>query len=134
MRTTLTLTLIAVGAVLLGGCGDDVASRDEFVDSLVTWLEEDSGGSIPEGAGGDEAIAVLEDFAGCMYDEISDDSQLVKDLMDDPDAVAEERMENAEVCSKKFADQIAEIMFGSREEMEETMRELQEPTIPSGSQ
>ena len=131
MRTT--LALIAVSAVLLGGCGDDVASRDEFVASLATWLEEDSGESFPEGAEGDEAIAVLEDLAGCMYDEVSDDSQLVKDLMDDPDAVADERMEDAEVCSKKFADEIAEIMFGSREEMEETMRELEEPTIPSAS-
>lgn len=71
---------LAVGAILLTGCssGSDIPTKAEWIKSVRDRMGSDL--SSLEGSGIDSAKAnkIIDDFLGCTYDKIKDDTQLLE--------------------------------------------------------
>lgn len=72
--------LLAVGGIVLTGCGgDDIPTKSEWTATVRKQIDSDA--AKLEGSGIDSAAAnkIIDDFLGCVYDKIKDD----KDLLDE---------------------------------------------------
>ena len=87
-RNRTTGAVLVAGALLLSApltaCGASTPTRDEFIAELRTTM----GNDLTEGAGldvdGDALRTLVDDFLGCTYDAVRNDSELLTQLMRDP--------------------------------------------------
>jgi hypothetical protein len=107
---------IAGATVLLSGCGgNELPSKSEFVDQVKESMGTDVTSSL-EGAGIDKATAtgIMEDFIGCIYDEIKDDEELLQQAFDDGgDKSVEANIEKqAAACTDDLTTAVSEAATG----------------------
>ncbi|HPB46777.1 MAG: hypothetical protein M9952_05305 [Microthrixaceae bacterium] len=75
--------LVAVGAA--SGCGSSEPSRDAFIAEMRTTLGSDlAEGASLDDVDPDDLRTVVDEFLGCTYDAVKDDSELLRQMYRDP--------------------------------------------------
>jgi hypothetical protein len=100
MRRVLLLVVIAVGA-LTTACGEELPTKSEFIAEVKQKGGEEFLKSMKEaGVSAGESTEIFEDFAGCVYDKIKNNEELLR-------AIANAEGSNSEEFDKAVTDKAA---------------------------
>lgn len=108
-RRTLAALLLAAPLLLASCGGDELPSRAEFVAEVKKSMGEDVSSSL-ESAGikAAEAETIMTDFIGCIYDEIKDDEETLRQAYEQGgDSSIESQIEKkAAPCTKDLTEAV----------------------------
>lgn len=85
MRLHRTAALVAALGLALTGCGSDgLPSKAEFIDQVSSSAKKGFTESLTaSGVAAETAADIFDNFAGCVYDQVKDDEDLLRQVQDD---------------------------------------------------